>query len=85
MSSDRTSFFRSDGAPDEIAARRERGFFRLADLYGKRFAETRRLSAVASEGISDLQFTNAYRVPFPYRKLVGEHLRAGSFLAASRA
>ncbi len=76
-------FFRSDDAPGEVAARRRYGFHRLAELYRMRFAETRRLTDQASEGISDLQFTDAYRVPFPYRRMVGEHLRAGAFLASS--
>ncbi len=64
-------------------ARRDRrppprkAFERLADLYRERFAETRRLTAEAAEGISDLQFTDAYRVPFQYRRIVREHLRAG--------
>jgi glutamate-1-semialdehyde 2,1-aminomutase len=57
-------FFRSDDAPDDIAARRRKGFMRLAQLYRERFAETRRLTAEARGGISDLQFTDAYRVPF---------------------
>ena len=76
-------FFCSDGAPTEVAARRRAGFHRLAQLFRERFAETRRLTAEASEGISDLQFTDAYRVPFQYRRLVREHLRTGSFLASS--
>ncbi len=76
-------FFCSDDAPAEVADRRRAGFQRLAKLYGDRFAETRRLTAEAAEGISDLQFTDAYRVPFQYRRIVGEHLRAGSFLASS--
>ena len=76
-------FFCSDDAPPEVAARRQRGFERLAAMYRERFAETRRLTAEAAEGLSDLQFTDAYRVPFQYRRTVREHLRAGSFLASS--
>ena len=76
-------FFRSDDAPDDIAARRRNGFMRLAQLYRERFAETRRLTAEAREGISDLQFTDAYRVPFQYSRMVREYLRAGSFLKSS--
>src|SRR5215468_4409589 len=76
-------FFRSDGAPEEIACRRRSGFMRLAQLYRARFAQTRQLSAKAREGISDLQFTDAYRVPFQYSRFVREHLRAGSFLQSS--
>jgi len=77
-------FFDSDGAPDEIATRRRDGFMRLATLYRERFAETRRLTAEAREGLSDLQFTDAYRVPFQYSRMVREHLRAGSFLRSSQ-
>jgi hypothetical protein len=82
---DEHEFFRSDGAPEEIAARRRRGFMRLAQLYRERFGETRRLTTIARESISDLQFTDAYRVPFQYSRIVREHLRAGSFLQSSRA
>jgi glutamate-1-semialdehyde 2,1-aminomutase len=56
---------------------------RLAQLYRERFAETRRLTAEVRENISDLQFTDAYRVPFPYSRMVRDHLRPGSFLKTS--
>src|SRR5215469_1730207 len=59
-------FFHSDGAPKDIAARRRDGFMRLANLYRECFAETRRLTAETREGMSDLQFTDAHRVPFQY-------------------
>jgi glutamate-1-semialdehyde 2,1-aminomutase len=80
---DEEEFFRSDGAPHEFAARRRVGFMRLAQLYLERFPETRRLTAQAREGISDLQFTDAYRVPFQYSRIVREHLGTGSFAQAS--
>jgi glutamate-1-semialdehyde 2,1-aminomutase len=76
-------FFRSDGPPEEIAHRRRQAFMRLAQLYATRFAQTRRLTAKVREDISDLQFTDAYRVPFQYSRLVREHLRAGAFLQSS--
>ena len=38
---DEQQFFRSDGAPDDVAERRRAGFMRLAELYRERFAETR--------------------------------------------
>jgi glutamate-1-semialdehyde 2,1-aminomutase len=72
-------FFRADGAPDEIATRREGGFFRLAQLYGERFPRGRKLTAEAAARISDLQFTESYRVPFQFSRLVREHLGAGTF------
>jgi glutamate-1-semialdehyde 2,1-aminomutase len=80
---DEAEFFRSDGAPAEVAARRRAGFMRLAQLFTERFPETRRLTAQAREAISDLQFTDAYRVPFQYSRIVREHLGTGSFVQAS--
>src|SRR5215469_9822957 len=80
---DINDFFGSDGATPEIATRRRDGFFRLAGLYQQRFARSRQATAQALEQISDLQFTQAYRVPFQYSRLVREHLSAGSFMQAS--
>ena len=76
-------FFRSDGAPEDIAARRRAGFMRLADLYRERFPETLRLTAEVEDSISDLQFTGAYRVPFQYSRFVRRHLKAGAFVRSS--
>jgi glutamate-1-semialdehyde 2,1-aminomutase len=76
-------FFRSDGAPAEVALRRQDGFFKLAALYKERFPEGRQMTLQASEKISDLQFTEAYRVPFQYSRLVREHLGSSAFMASS--
>ena len=75
--------FRSDGAPDEVADQRHAGFMRLAALYRDRFAKSVAMTDDAKDSISDLQFTAAYRVPFQYSRYVRQHLRAGSFVAAS--
>ncbi|WP_315799582.1 aminotransferase class III-fold pyridoxal phosphate-dependent enzyme [Bradyrhizobium sp. SZCCHNR1002] len=76
-------FFRSDGAPPDVATRRQDGFFRLGALFQEKFAKSRALTAEAASRISDLQFTQAYRVPFQYSKLVKEQLGAGSFMQSS--
>ena len=75
--------FRSDGAPDEVEARRRAGFARLCALYEQRFPKTLKLTAEAREAISDLQFTSAYRVPFQYSRFVRRHLPVGAFLEAA--
>ena len=72
-------FFRADGAPDDIASRRQDGFFRLAQLTGERFPRGRKMTAEAAVRISDLQFTESYRVPFQFSRMVREHLGAGTF------
>ncbi|MGJ4930358.1 aminotransferase class III-fold pyridoxal phosphate-dependent enzyme [Bradyrhizobium sp. HKCCYLS2038] len=80
---DMEHFFRSDGAPQAIAMQRQDGFFRLGALFQERFAKSRALTAEAASRISDLQFTQAYRVPFQYSRLVKEQLGAGSFMQSS--
>jgi glutamate-1-semialdehyde 2,1-aminomutase len=80
---DESRFFCSDDAPEEIAERRRAGFKRLTALYDTRFAETIRLTAEVSEGISDLQFTDAYRVPFQYGRVVRQQLKSAAFVQSS--
>ena len=80
---DINDFFRSDGAPAEVATQRQDAFFRLAQLYRERFARSREMTLQASDKISDLQFTESYRVPFQYSRLVREHLGAGAFVQSS--
>jgi glutamate-1-semialdehyde 2,1-aminomutase len=75
--------FCSDGAPAEVEARRRAGFGNLAALFENRFPKTLKLTAEAKEGLSDLQFTAAYRVPFQYSAYVRERLPVGAFLESS--
>ena len=76
-------FFQADGAPQEIAERRRAGFERLARTFRERSPRTIELSRRASEHISDLQFTGAYRVPFQFSPYCRENLQLGSFLEAA--
>lgn len=76
-------FFCSDGAPDDVALQRQDAFFRLARLYEERYAKGRAMTAEAAEHISDLEFTESYRVPFQYSRLVRENLGTGAFMESS--
>ena len=76
-------FFCSDGAPEEIAARRRDGLTRLSAQYKTRFAETIKHTAQTSDAISDLQFTDAYRVPFQYRHVARAYLPSANFVQSS--
>jgi glutamate-1-semialdehyde 2,1-aminomutase len=76
-------FFRADDATDDVAAQRRAGFERLSALYAARYAKTRALTAETREGLSDLQFTGAYRVPFQFSRIVRENLGTGAFLTRS--
>jgi glutamate-1-semialdehyde 2,1-aminomutase len=80
---DEKTFFRSDGAPDEVAERRRAGFMRLAEIYRTRYAETVKLTHEVESGVSDLQFTASYRVPFQYSRFVRKSLASGAFVASS--
>ena len=80
---DDVTFFRADGAPAEIAARRRLGFARLSGRLQTSAPRTLALTAEARPMISDLQFTGAYRVPFQFSPYVRKHLGIGSFLAAA--
>jgi glutamate-1-semialdehyde 2,1-aminomutase len=80
---DAPAFFCSDGAPPEVAERRQRGFWALSRDYQQRFANTIARKGEIKEAVSDLQFTDAYRVPYQYSRLVREHLGAGVLLESS--
>ena len=80
---DEARFFASDDAPSDIVTRRRAGFERLAALYAQRFPISAATTSQAREALSDLQFTGAYRVPYQYSPYLRQHLKTGSFLAAS--
>ena len=80
---DENRFFCSDDAPPDIAALRRAGFLRLSALYKTRYAETIRRTDEVAGGISDLQFTEAYRIPFQYSAVVRQHLKFGAFVQSS--
>ena len=80
---DEARFFCSDGAPAHVAETRRAGLERLSALYKARFAETIRRTAEAAESISDLQFTDAYRVPFQYSRFLRRQLPSAAFMQSS--
>ena len=80
---DEAQFFCSDGAPADVVATRRAGFAALSTTYAQRYVLSAEMTASAREGISDLQFTGSYRVPFQYSPYLREHLKAGSFLRAA--
>jgi glutamate-1-semialdehyde 2,1-aminomutase len=80
---DEREFFASDGAPAEIAAARRAGLERLARDYRAHHARALALGERLESGVSDVAFTNAYRVPFQYRDHLRERLRVASFVEGS--
>jgi glutamate-1-semialdehyde 2,1-aminomutase len=80
---DQQGFFRADDPPEEIALQREAGFRRLSAQFDARFGKTVELSEDIRDGVSDLQFTDAYRVPFQFSRFARENLKVGVFLKSS--
>jgi glutamate-1-semialdehyde 2,1-aminomutase len=80
---DADRFFRCDNAPEPVAIQRRDAFMQLSRLFRQRFSATSAMTKEAVGGISDLQFTGAYRVPFQFSRFVRDHLSAGSFVASS--
>jgi len=76
-------YFAADGAPDEVADRRRADFERLAALYRMKYPRTLELTAEVTSLISDLQFTETYRVPFQFSRYVRRRLPVGAFIESS--
>lgn len=75
--------FAVDGAPEDVQGLRRAGFERLATALRRSSPKTLAATAEAAPGVSDMQFTSAYRVPFQFSRYVRERLQIGSFMDAS--
>lgn len=77
------AFFNSDAAPPDVAQRRSAALARLSELFSERFPKSMAMTAAAADGMADLQFTSAYRVPFQYSAYLRQFLKVGSFVQSS--
>jgi glutamate-1-semialdehyde 2,1-aminomutase len=80
---DDAHFFTADDAPPQIAAARRAAFSRLSQLFAARFAAGAALSVEARASLPDLEFTAAYRVPFPFAARVRRELAVPAFARAT--
>jgi len=76
-------FYSSDGAPPAIAHQRQAGFERLIQQFNAKSPKSIALTEELESSISDILFTNAYRVPYQYRNYVRSHLKLGTIVTAS--
>ena len=74
---DAREFVRSDACPEDVAAQRESGIAELALRLAEKSPRTLELTAELREGLSDLAFTDTYRVPFQYRAQLRSWLGVG--------
>jgi glutamate-1-semialdehyde 2,1-aminomutase len=80
---DDSTFLAVDGAPPEVVRQRRQGFEALSHALRNSAPSTLALTVQAREGLSDLQLTGRYRVPFQFSPVVRERLPVGAFWAAS--
>ena len=81
---DEHQFFACDGATADVVVRRRAGFERLAAELGSCAPASIKFSDSLAGGLSDVQFMDAYRVPFQFRDYLREHVRVGSVFDESR-
>ena len=82
---DADRFFTSDGAPADVATARRNGLGRLGGDLRRQSPETIAATEALAERVSDLRFTRAYRVPFPYAGYLSRHVSLGALMARSDA
>ena len=80
---DAREFLRADGCPEAIAAQRQVGLAELSLRLSEKAPKTLELSEELRSGFSDLEFTDLYRVPYPFRAELRRHLRVGALREAS--
>jgi glutamate-1-semialdehyde 2,1-aminomutase len=80
---DPSEAFGIDAAPADIVQKRRAAFERLGNALSAKSARTLEESRGLEPGISDMQFTNANRVPFQFRELVREKLPVGAVADAT--
>jgi glutamate-1-semialdehyde 2,1-aminomutase len=80
---DHAQFFASDGAPAAIAERRRAGLSRLTQSCAAKSPKSLAYTATLENSLSDVSFTSAYRVPFPYRERLPRVLRQATVIEES--
>ena len=76
-------FFRADNANEAVVEKRISGLNALSAYYERTYPRTSSLTRQATEVISDLKFTGAYRVPYQFSRYLRSRLPSGSFLNSS--
>src|SRR5262249_14892446 len=74
----------ADGAGPEQVERRRAALEQLSGALARRYPRSTAWGASLRERFSDLRFTDANRVPFPFRRVVRERFELCSVVTASR-
>jgi glutamate-1-semialdehyde 2,1-aminomutase len=76
-------FFRADGADEKTGLQRQEAFDRLANQFQERHPRSVAWGDAIRESFSDLRFTDASRVPFPFARLMRERFNLCSVVTES--
>lgn len=77
---EKEDFFVCDGADKRTGNQREAAFFELAERLKPDDSST---SELLRENLSDVDFTNRYRIPYQFADLVGQHLGIDGLVSES--
>jgi glutamate-1-semialdehyde 2,1-aminomutase len=76
-------FFRADGAGEHWIERRKKAIDQLAGFFQAQYAHSIAWGQAVRESFSDLRFTDANRVPFPFMRFMREKFHLCSAVTAS--
>jgi glutamate-1-semialdehyde 2,1-aminomutase len=76
-------FFRADGAEERWNERRKKAIDRLAGFFQAQYAQSIAWGNAIRESFSDLRFTDAHRVPFPFMRVMREKFNLCLVVTAS--
>ncbi len=71
---DEATFYACDGAPDTVAQQRRASFLALAGRLQAKAPLSIAMTKEAREGLPDLRFTGAYRVPYQFSPYLRQHI-----------
>ena len=77
-------FFRADGAGEPWIERRKAGIDRLSSLFEAKHPRSRAWGDAIRDSLSDLRFTDANRVPFPFARVMRERFSLCSVVTESK-
>lgn len=76
-------FFRADGAPEDVARARAAAFAQIGRELRAKAPRSIEFARALEPHVPDVEFTNAYRVPFPFRNRVRRELELGNVARSS--
>lgn len=81
---DESEFFCTDSAPRDISEQRRNALVKLKQLFNTKMPHSIEFNRSIEDSISDVQFTNHYRVPFPFRKYLSSQIPLANVIVESK-